>query len=34
MGELNGGFGQPGAIGGLGMFSGQKGLAQSGAVSL
>jgi len=34
MGELNGGFGQPGAIGGLGMFGGQKGLAQGGAVSL
>ena len=34
MGELNGGFGQPGAIGGLGMFGGQKGLAKGVAVSL
>jgi hypothetical protein len=32
--ELNGGFGQPGAIDGLGMFGGSKGLAQGGAVSL
>ena len=32
--QLNGGFGLPGSIGGIGTIGGSKGLAQGGAVSL
>ena len=34
MAELNGGFGLPGSIGGIGTVGGSKGLAKGGAVSL